>query len=230
LIDLERDGAVFVLRMRAGENRVNRAFLEQMNRALDEVGSSRGDAALVTTGEGKFYSNGLDLAGFADAGADEARHVLGGLNDLLARLLAFPVATIAALNGHAFAAGAMLALAHDFRVMRSDRGYFCLPEIDLATGQPLTAGMYALIEARLSRSAFHEALVTGRRYAAREAVERQMVKARGQGPRDDVGAETGLVPLRTRGAGSSPSRVVRVGVRAPLGSSGGRSILPSSTS
>ena len=175
MIELERDGVVFVLRMRSGENRVERAFLEQLNRALDEVESSRGDAALVTTGDGKFYSNGLDLAGFARAGADEARYVLGGLNDLLARLLAFPVATIAAVNGHAFAAGAMLALAHDFRVMRSDRGYLCLPEIDLATGQPLTAGMYALIEARLSRAAFHEALITGRRYTAREAVERQIV-------------------------------------------------------
>ena len=47
---------------------------------------------------------------------------------LFARVLAFPRITVAAINGHAFAGGGMLALAHDFRVMRSDRGYFCLPE------------------------------------------------------------------------------------------------------
>ena len=54
--------------------------------------------------------------------------------------------------------------------MRNDRGFFCIPEIDLATGQPLTPGMIALLEARLPRASFHEAIVTGRRYTADEAV------------------------------------------------------------
>jgi len=34
-------------------------------------------------------------------------------------------------TGHAFAAGALLTLAHDYRVMRVGRGWFCLPEIKL---------------------------------------------------------------------------------------------------
>jgi outer membrane protein OmpA-like peptidoglycan-associated protein len=79
------------------------------------------------------------------------------------------------VNGHAFAGGAMLALAHDFRVMRTERGYFCLPEVDLATGQPLTPGLYALLDARLDRATLHEALVTGRRYPATEAAARGLV-------------------------------------------------------
>ena len=175
MIELQREGDVFVLRMKGGENRINQSFLDDFNQALDEVERSQGDVALVSTGEGKFYSNGLDLEGFQGRTPQQTQGVLTDLHHLLARLLAFPIATVAALNGHAFAAGAMLALAHDFRIMRSDRGYLCFPEIDLGTGLPLTPGMYALIGARLSRATFHEALITGRRYGASEAVTGQIV-------------------------------------------------------
>ena len=62
MIDLERVGAVFVLRMKAGENRFNPPFLVALGEALDEVEASAGPAALVVTGEGKFFSNGSPLA------------------------------------------------------------------------------------------------------------------------------------------------------------------------
>ncbi len=174
-IELTRDGSVFVLTMSDGENACNRAFVDALTRALDEVEASTGEAALVTIGAGRFYSTGLDLQWLA-TGAERPEAFVTDLQRLFARLLAFPMATVAAINGHAFAAGFMLALAHDFRVMRSDKGYLCLPEVDLAMRQPLTPGMYALLEARLSRSTVHETLVTGRRYSSHEALSRQMVQ------------------------------------------------------
>ena len=174
VVDLRREGSVFVLQVRAGENRINRSFLDAVNAALDEVDASTGNAALVTTGDGRYYSTGLDLE-WLGSGAEPPVAFLQDVHRLFARVLVSPIATVAAINGHAFAAGAMLALAHDFRVMRSDRGFFCFPEVDLKTGQPLTQGMYALIDARLARSVTHEALVTGRRYTADEALEQQMV-------------------------------------------------------
>ena len=67
----------------------------------------------------------------------------------------------------------MLALAHDFRVMRSDRGYFCLPEIDL--GMPLSPGMTALIQTKLPSTTCHEAIVTGRRYGGAECADAGIV-------------------------------------------------------
>ena len=39
----------------------------------------------------------------------------------------------------------MPAICHDVRIMRADRGYWCLPEVDL--GMPFTPGMNALIPA-----------------------------------------------------------------------------------
>lgn len=163
-LDLSRDGDVFVLRMKSGENRFNPAFLAAMNAALDEVEASSGAAALVTTGDGKFYSNGLDLDWLAQQEHGDAMRFLATLLALFARLVAFPVATCAAGNGHLFAGGAMLAMAHDWRVMRADRGFFCLPEIDL--GMPLAHGMRSLLKEKLGRRVLRDVILTGGRYGA----------------------------------------------------------------
>jgi enoyl-CoA hydratase/carnithine racemase len=175
VIDVERHAEVFVLRFDAGENRIHPEFLAALGAALDEVEKSQGPAALVTTGTGKFYSNGLDVAGLAKLGGEAVRAFLADLDRLFARMLTLPVASVAAINGHAFAAGGMLALAHDFRVMRADRGFFCLPEVDMAMRQPLEAGMYAVIGAALPRPVFHEALITGRRYGGLDSAARGIV-------------------------------------------------------
>jgi enoyl-CoA hydratase/carnithine racemase len=173
VIDLERDGDVHVLHMRAGENRFNRGFIEALFAALDEVERSEGPAALVTTGEGKFYSNGLDLEWMSGDGAAEVNPFIASVHRMFARFLAFPVPTVAAMNGHAFAGGGMMALGHDFRVMRNDRGYFCLPEADL--GMPLTPGMNAIITAKLPKVTAHEAIVTGKRFGAEECAAKGIV-------------------------------------------------------
>jgi enoyl-CoA hydratase/carnithine racemase len=174
MMQLQREGEVFVLRMSGGENRFNPEFIGGFNAALDEVEAHPGPSALVTTGDGKFYSNGLDLAWMGTDGVDAIAFVRT-LHKLLGRVLAFPRPTVAAINGHAFAGGAMLALAHDFAVMRADRGFFCLPEADL--GIPFTAPMTALIASRIPQPALHDACTTGRRYSGPEAVAAGIVAA-----------------------------------------------------
>ena len=54
---------------------------------------------MITTGEGKFYSNGLDLDLLRNAPIDEVKTTLKGFSELLLRLLTLPFPTIAALNG-----------------------------------------------------------------------------------------------------------------------------------
>ena len=169
MIELEREGPVFVMRMREAGVRMSAAWLEAFSDALDQVEAAAGAAALVTVGEGRTYSTGLDLEALMETERDRVEAFMDDLHGLFARILAFRRPTVAAINGHAFAGGAMLAVAHDFRVMREDRGFFCLPEIDLATGQPLTAGMTALLRERLPATPLHEALVTGHRYGGSEA-------------------------------------------------------------
>jgi Delta3-Delta2-enoyl-CoA isomerase len=172
MTSLDHHGSVFVLTLGEDENRFHPDRLRAINAALDEVDAAEGPKAVVTTGVGKFYSNGLDLD-FMAASPHDAEANLRDVHALFARVLTFSAPIVAALQGHTFAAGAMLALAHDVAVMRSDRGYFCLPEVDL--GIPFTPGMNALIRARLPIATAHEAMTTGRRYGGEEALEAGLV-------------------------------------------------------
>lgn len=163
---MERRGGVFVLDLGSDENRLNPTWVQGVEDALAEVEALEGARALVTTGGGKFWSNGLDLDWMGEH-SDEAPAFLERVHALFGRFLASGVPTVAAVQGHAFAAGAMLAVAHDRVVMRADRGYWCVPEVDL--GLPFTPGMNVLLQSRLSPPTAHDAMTTGRRYTGPEA-------------------------------------------------------------
>jgi enoyl-CoA hydratase/carnithine racemase len=163
---LDRDGDVYLLHLGDDENRFNPEWVGAVEELLDEVVAAPEPRALVTTAGGKIWSNGLDLE-WMGANTGEVPAFVPRVHALFGRVLALPVPTVAAIQGHCFAAGAMLAVAHDFRVMRADRGFFCLPEVDIHI--PFTPPMAALIQARLSKAAAHEAMTTGRRYGGTEA-------------------------------------------------------------
>lgn len=183
MTDLRREGDVFVLDLGDDENRFSPGSIAAIGAALDEVETADG-ASLVTVGSGKQYSSGLDLGWLADpANAEDAGGFVADVQRLLARLVVFPGYTVAAINGHAFAAGAMLSAAHDLRLMREDRGFWCLPEVDL--GLPFTPGMTALLRAKLPPAAANAALVTGRRFDGPTAASLGIV--------DDTAAESDLL-------------------------------------
>ena len=104
---------------------------------------------------------------------------------LLARFLTAPVPTVAALNGHAFGWGAMFALAHDQRVQRADRGWLCLPEVDL--GLQFHPLQLSLIQAKLSPAAVAESILAGRRWDAEAALAAGVVDGPRRRSRPDAG-------------------------------------------
>jgi enoyl-CoA hydratase/carnithine racemase len=171
---LERRDAVFLLDLGGGENRLNGRWLDAVNVALDEVQAADRPRALVTKASGKFWSNGLDLD-WLSANTEAIPGFSVGMRQLYARLLSAPFPTVAAVQGHAFAAGAVLALAHDHLVMREDRGYFCLPEVDL--GIPFPEGVTELVAARMETRVAHDATLSGRRYTGPQALTAHIVDA-----------------------------------------------------
>lgn len=161
---------IAVLTIGDDENRFSPDWIDAVGSLLDDAeANARG---LITVGDGKFYSNGLDLD-WLIANGDRADWYVEQVQALFARTLTFPLPTAAAVNGHAFGAGAMLAIAHDFRIMRVDRGYYCFPEVDINI--PFTPGMAALIQAKLSPRSALTAMSTGRRYGATEALDAGLI-------------------------------------------------------
>lgn len=171
---LDRDGDVFLLDLGSDENRLTPDWVRAATAALGEVADADGPRALVTTATGKFWSNGLDLD-WMEQHPEQIGGFIDEVHGLFARVLSLPVPAIAACQGHVFAGGAMLALAHDQRVMRADRGFLCLPEVDISI--PFTPGMGALIQARLPQPTQHEAMTTGRRYGGVDALAAGIVDA-----------------------------------------------------
>ncbi|VFA97685.1 enoyl-CoA hydratase-related protein [Nocardia cyriacigeorgica] len=170
---LDYHDKIAVLDLGDGENRFSPAFLDELNTHLDTVATD-GAHALISTASGKFYSNGLDLE-WLSANGERADWYVGQVQSLFARVLTLGVPTVAAMPGHAFGAGAMLAIAHDYRIMRADRGYFCFPEVDIRI--PFTPGMAALIQAKLTPQAAVASMTTGRRYGGVEAAAAGIVDA-----------------------------------------------------
>lgn len=165
---------VFLLDLGDGENRFSPEWVAAVSAHLDEVAATPEPRALVTTATGKTWSQGLDLE-WLGAHPDELGSYVRSVHALFAAVLVLPVPTVAAVQGHAYAAGAMLALAHDQRVMRADRGFFCLPEVDIRI--PFTDGMTALITSKLAQPTVHEAMTTGARYGGEQAAARGVVDA-----------------------------------------------------
>ncbi|CDJ41726.1 enoyl-CoA hydratase/isomerase family protein, putative [Eimeria tenella] len=164
-------GGVYTIHLGTNENRIDFEFIQDIEQLLTKIEAKDGPTACVITGEGKFFSNGLNL----DVLMAQPKELLGSFHCLLSRLLSFPVPLVAAINGHAFAGGAMLALACDFRVMNRKRGFLCINEVD--NGLPLTPGMCAIIKSKIDRSLWASTILGARRWTGEDCLRSRIVDA-----------------------------------------------------
>ncbi|KAF8753464.1 ClpP crotonase [Rhizoctonia solani] len=129
---------------------------------------AEGGFVITGTGTRLDYQDAISQPGF----------MTGVLNPVISRLLAFPIPTVAALNGHTFAGGYLLALACDYRVMTSGKAWACFNEIHF--GAPLPPAFAALIRVKVGHS--HPALMRktvleGHRFTPKELLEAGIVDA-----------------------------------------------------
>jgi Delta3-Delta2-enoyl-CoA isomerase len=173
-ISLRHEGSVAILTWNDGENRLNFDSLARLNELFDELEKTEGPLAVVLTGTGKFFSNGLDLERFG-SNPDEFNATLSELKRTIGRILLFPAYTVAAINGHAFAGGALLSCAFDYRVMRDDRGYWCMNEAEI--GLELDPQLWSILANRLPKATATVAATTAKRFSGPDALAAGIVEA-----------------------------------------------------
>eukprot|EP00252_Welwitschia_mirabilis_P020186 TRINITY_DN4896_c0_g1_i1.p1 TRINITY_DN4896_c0_g1~~TRINITY_DN4896_c0_g1_i1.p1 ORF type:complete len:257 (-),score=16.09 TRINITY_DN4896_c0_g1_i1:119-889(-) len=181
LCRLEKRKSVYILTLTGdGEHRFNPNSIDQILDALSRVNAdSDSTSALIITNEGKYVSNGLDIIWLTQISQEFERKNASGsspvseenkglsrskFEELLHAIMAMKMPTIAAICGHAAAAGLIFALAHDYRLMRADRGFLYMSEVDI--GVAITPDVMSVVTCKVHRRWLTQVLLAGIKYTA----------------------------------------------------------------
>ncbi|KAH9485696.1 Enoyl-CoA delta isomerase 3 [Psilocybe cubensis] len=147
---------------------VEREWREQRQAGREDAGHG----ALIVVGrrdQDKFFSNGLN---YEESLADP-NFFQQTFNPMLTRLLTFPIPTIAAINGHCFAGGFVLAQACDYRVMTDGstrNAWLCMNEIHFGAPYPLSVA--SLLTSKYGNTNLHRKIaLEGHRFTPPEALK-----------------------------------------------------------
>lgn len=170
-IEWKKADTVGIIIMNNGENRHNPAFIRSLLGTLDEIERNPDiSAVVISSSDPKNWSQGIDLQWITEAMAKNdlpaIRDFMYGLNKIFRRILLYPMPVIAAINGHTFGDGSIMACACDFRFMKADRGFFCFPEIDISI--PFLPGMLAIVKKAIPYYKLEELVFSGKRTGAAE--------------------------------------------------------------
>jgi len=159
-----------------GDNRLTTEVVEEYLAALDIVEQYRGNTALLLTcTHEKTFCTGINLDWLLPLNDADRREFTTAFETLLCRLALLSAPTVACINGNAYAGGAIVASATDFRLMRSDRGRFCYPEVDIKI--PFTQVSSDIGQLLPNQQAVKNMMLTGVAYTGLECAELQIVDA-----------------------------------------------------
>lgn len=175
-ISLTREGNVHVITLVNGDkdNTFNLDVLAEWNRALDQVAAGSEDASLLIRCEHpKTFCNGIDLPWLMAQKPEVFTTFIRELENFLLRIATLNLPVVAAINGNAYAGGALLANGCDFRLMRSDRGRMCYSEINIKMS--FTPVMFEITRLQHDPHAAWEMAMTGRAFGGEECAQRKVV-------------------------------------------------------
>lgn len=119
-------------------NPVGPALVDDLHAALDTV--EKNSRGMVLCGGEKFFSIGLDLPQLLELDREKMKAFWYRFNDVVIRLFQLPIPTACAVQGHGPGAGAILALACDYRFIADQKALMGFNEIQLDIPVPYVAG------------------------------------------------------------------------------------------
>jgi enoyl-CoA hydratase/carnithine racemase len=177
-MNLELIQGVHVLTLTNGvnDNTFNLDVMHEYLAAFDEVEKFKGNTALMITCEHKkTWTTGIDLNWMAAQNPQGIAEFKQALETMLYRLAMLNAPTLACINGNAYAGGALLFAAMDFRHMRQDRGRICYPEVDIKI--PFTDFMYDLIDNLPNAQVLKRMALLGEAITGQQAYDAGMLDA-----------------------------------------------------
>ncbi|MCD9645378.1 hypothetical protein HAX54_034234 [Datura stramonium] len=189
---LEKQGNLFILTLTGDdEHRLSLSLIDSIRSALNRVtAEATAGSALITTAQGKFFSNGADLVWIL-TDPSHLPLIESKIRSLTSDLFNLPMPTIAAVTGHASAGGGVLAMSHDYILMRKDRGFLYINEINI--GVRIPAWCAALVRSKVkSPAAWRDVLLRGTKLTADVAIELGIVDSAHVGAAETVKAAVKL--------------------------------------
>jgi len=160
-IQSERDEHLLILSLARGKaNALNYALVDELYTAVSAAavdGSVRG--LVLGSDRPRFFSSGFDIREVFQYDRDGMAAFFGRFIDLYESLHCFPKPVVAALSGHTFAGGAILAIACDFRIMALGDFGFALNEVNL--GLALSPGIRRMLVNAVGVARAREVLLFG---------------------------------------------------------------------
>jgi enoyl-CoA hydratase/carnithine racemase len=136
-VKLTREQQVGILSLARGKaNALNAELVEELFARVEELAGDAETRALVITSDvPRMFSGGFDVREVFRYPREPMGRFFTRFVGLFERIRTLPKPVVCALTGHAFAGGAILALAADFRVM-ADGANLSVNEVDLAVMLP----------------------------------------------------------------------------------------------
>jgi enoyl-CoA hydratase/carnithine racemase len=172
----ERDGALAVVTMTCGKaNALHAAMLAELYAAVaDAVQDQAVRGVVLASGCPKFFSSGFDITEVFHYDRAAMKPFFDQFIDLYELIFHSPKPVVAAVSGHAFAGGAVLAIACDLRVMADGPFGFAFNEINFGVALPV--GMTRMLIEAVGVRGAHELLLYGDAIAPAQALAMGLAK------------------------------------------------------
>lgn len=160
-------------------NAINPNFFKDFHEAFDELDQKHPlKPVILTSHSNKVFSAGIDFEYSFDLfKTQDVKKVWDWFKDynkMYFRLFTAERMTIAAVNGHIYAGGLILALCCDFRIGLQGNSRYSLNEVPI--GIPMPSAFTEIIRHRLGNDMASETILLGKVYSPKEALDKRFIQ------------------------------------------------------